>query len=76
MCLQKQLFYHRNTYSFNVNCAETLRLSKFFRTVPLGALGALGARFRYEVWQLGSGFRGFLYHSLAAVPLLTLRCDA
>ena len=24
----------------------------------------------------GSGFRVFLYHSLAAVPLLTLRCEA
>ena len=63
-------------YNFNVHCVETLRMSAFFRTVPLAMYGFVRTAFdmRFGRWVQGLG--GFSIHSLAAVPLLTLRCDA
>ena len=64
------------TYNFNVNCADTLRLSTFFRTVPLAMYGFVRTAFDMRFGRWAQGLGGFSIHSLAAVPLLTLRCDA
>ena len=64
------------TYNFNVSCAETLRLSTFVRTVPLAVYGFVPTTFDMRFCNWAQGLRGFSFDSLAAVPLLILRCDA
>ena len=58
--------YIGTSYNFNVNCADTLRLSMFFSFRAADNVWVRPHRFRYEVWPLGSGFRGFLYSQLGS----------
>ena len=74
--LQTRWFSQKKTYNFNLNCVEPLRLSTFFRTVPLAMYGFVRTAFDMRFGRWAQGLWGFSIHSLAAVPLLTIRCDA